>query len=88
MNWSDSPASNKVLAKVVYHKLLDPDHKKLRTLVADGELAARQQWLLHVARAEEHLRRPVRRMDHRTQSGHLRRGPLHQADRFHFRRPT
>ncbi len=29
---------NKVLAKVVYHKLLDPDHKKLRTLVSDGEL--------------------------------------------------
>jgi len=28
-----------VLAKVVYHKLLDPDHKKLRTLVADGELS-------------------------------------------------
>ncbi len=28
----------KVLAKVVYHKLLDPDHKKLRTLVADGDL--------------------------------------------------
>jgi D-galacturonate reductase len=27
-----------VLAKVVYHKLLDPDHKKLRTLVADGML--------------------------------------------------
>jgi len=27
-----------VLAKVVYHKLLDPDHKKLRTFVADGEL--------------------------------------------------
>jgi predicted dehydrogenase len=27
-----------VLAKVVYHKLLDPDHKKLRTLVSDGEL--------------------------------------------------
>ncbi|MGC3966804.1 MAG: Gfo/Idh/MocA family oxidoreductase [Pirellulales bacterium] len=27
-----------VLAKVVYHKLLDPDHKKLRTLVADHEL--------------------------------------------------
>jgi D-galacturonate reductase len=25
-----------VLAKVVYHKLLDPDHKKLRTLVHDG----------------------------------------------------
>ena len=29
---------NNVLAKVVYHKLFDPDHKKLRTLVADGEL--------------------------------------------------
>lgn len=28
----------KVLAKVVYHKLLDPDHKKLRTLVVDDEL--------------------------------------------------
>lgn len=27
-----------VLAKIVYHKLLDPDHKKLRTLVADGAL--------------------------------------------------
>ncbi len=29
---------NGVLAKVVYHKLFDPDHKKLRTLVADGVL--------------------------------------------------
>jgi predicted dehydrogenase len=29
---------NRVLAKVVYHKLLDPDHKKLRTLVQDGVL--------------------------------------------------
>jgi D-galacturonate reductase len=28
-----------VLAKVVYHKLLDPDHKKLRTLVNDGILS-------------------------------------------------
>lgn len=27
-----------VLAKVVYHKLLDPDHKKLRTFVFDGVL--------------------------------------------------
>jgi predicted dehydrogenase len=27
-----------VLAKVVYHKLADPDHKKLRTLVKDGLL--------------------------------------------------
>jgi predicted dehydrogenase len=27
-----------VLAKVVYHKLLDPDHKRLRTLVSDGVL--------------------------------------------------
>jgi predicted dehydrogenase len=31
-------ARNAVLAKVVYHKLADPDHKKLRTLVADGVL--------------------------------------------------
>ncbi len=29
---------NGVLAKVVYHKLLDPDHKKLRTFVVDGVL--------------------------------------------------
>lgn len=29
---------HQVLAKVVYHKLLDPDHKKLRTLVFDGDL--------------------------------------------------
>src|SRR5262249_42936085 len=28
--------ANGVLAKVVYHKLGDPDHKKLRTHVADG----------------------------------------------------
>lgn len=27
-----------VLAKIVYHKLLDPDHKKFRTLYADGVL--------------------------------------------------
>jgi predicted dehydrogenase len=30
--------SKNLLAKVVYHKLLDPDHKKLRTLVADRVL--------------------------------------------------
>ncbi len=29
---------NNVLAKVVYHKLLDPDHKRLRTFYADGRL--------------------------------------------------
>jgi len=28
----------RVLARVVYHKLFDPDHKKLRTLVLDGQL--------------------------------------------------
>jgi predicted dehydrogenase len=31
-------AARGVLAKVVYHKLADPDHKKLRTLVSDGVL--------------------------------------------------
>jgi len=31
-------AEKQVMAKVVYHKLCDPDHKKLRTLVHDGEL--------------------------------------------------
>lgn len=32
-------AKKKLLAKVVYHKLLDPDHKKLRTLVSDNVLS-------------------------------------------------
>lgn len=31
-------ARKNVLAKVVYHKLLDPDHKRLRTFVVDGVL--------------------------------------------------
>jgi predicted dehydrogenase len=31
-------AAKGVLAKVVYHKLLDPDHKKLRTFTVDGVL--------------------------------------------------
>lgn len=35
---TDLAEQNNVLAKVVYHKLLDPDHKKLRTLVHDGVL--------------------------------------------------
>jgi D-galacturonate reductase len=34
----DAANDKGVLAKVVYHKLLDPDHKRLRTLVADGVL--------------------------------------------------
>jgi D-galacturonate reductase len=33
-----SAARTNVLVKVVYHKLLDPDHKKLRTLAVDGVL--------------------------------------------------
>lgn len=31
-------ATSNVLCKVVYHKLADPDHKRLRTLVLDGTL--------------------------------------------------
>jgi len=31
--------ANGVMAKAVYHKLLDPDHKKMRTLYADGTLS-------------------------------------------------
>jgi D-galacturonate reductase len=81
-------ADKGVLAKVVYHKLLDPDHKKLRTLVADGVLAARQQRLLLAAGAQVDFGQPVRRVDHRPQSRHLRRRPLHQADRLHLRRAT
>lgn len=34
----DAAAKAGVLVKVVYHKLADPDHKKLRTHVADGTL--------------------------------------------------
>jgi predicted dehydrogenase len=36
---TDLARRRRVLAKVVYHKLLDPDHKKLRTHVVDGVLA-------------------------------------------------
>ena len=72
-NSTRSRAKNNVLAKVVYHKLADPDHKKLRTHVVDGELQARQQRLLHAAGAEVDQRQPVRRVDHGPQSGHLRR---------------
>lgn len=35
---TDLAAQRGVLAKVVYHKLADPDHKKLRTLYQDGTL--------------------------------------------------
>ena len=50
--------------------------------------ATRQQRLLLAAGAEQHRQRPVRRVDRRPQPGHLRGGPLHQADRFHLRRPA
>ncbi len=49
-----------VLAKVVYHKLCDPDHKKLRTLVHDERADAREQRLLLSARAEVGGHRAVR----------------------------
>ncbi|MCA9100495.1 MAG: Gfo/Idh/MocA family oxidoreductase [Planctomycetales bacterium] len=35
---TETARSKRLLAKIVYHKLLDPDHKKLRTLVVDGVL--------------------------------------------------
>ena len=38
MNCERLARRTKVLAKVVYHKLADPDHKKLRTHVVDGVL--------------------------------------------------
>ena len=47
-----------------------------------------EQRLLYVARAEEHFRRAVRRMDRGSQPRHIRGGALHQADRFHIRRTT
>ena len=74
-----------VLAKVVYHKLADPDHKKLRTHVRRWRAASRQQWLLFAAGAEADQRPAVRRVDHGPQPRHLCRRPLHQADRLHLR---
>jgi predicted dehydrogenase len=35
---SELARKKNVLARIVYHKLFDPDHKKLRTLVRDGDL--------------------------------------------------
>ena len=57
-----------VLAKVVYHKLLDPDHKKLRTLVADGELKHVNNGYCTLLEPKSISRRPVRRVDHGPQS--------------------
>ncbi len=74
-----------VLAKVVYHKLADPDHKKLRTLVADGVLQHVNNGYCSLLEPKIDQRRPVRRVDRRPQSRHLRRRPLHQADRLHVR---
>ena len=79
---------NGVLAKVVYHKLADPDHKKLRTHVVDGVLRHVNNGYCSLAGAEIDQRQAVRRVDRRPQSGNLRRRPLHQADRLHVRRPA
>ena len=72
-----------VLAKVVYHKLADPDHKKLRTHVADGILRHVNNGYCSLAGAEIDQRRAVRGMDSRTQPSHLCRRALFQTDRFH-----
>ena len=77
-----------VLAKVVYHKLADPDHKKLRTHVVDGVLRHVNNGYCSLLEPKSDQRQPVRRVDHRPQSRHLRRRPLHQADRLHLRRPA
>ena len=87
-SWTPWPSSNGVLAKVVYHKLADPDHKKLRTHVVDGVLRHVNNGYCSLAGAEIDQRQPVRRVDRRPQPGHLRRRPLHQADRLHLRRPA
>ena len=79
-------ARSSVLAKVVYHKLCDPDHKKLRTLVDDGELRHVNNGYCSLLEPKSHRDGAVRRVDRGTQSRHLRRRPLHQADRLHVRR--
>ena len=79
---------NGVLAKVVYHKLLDPDHKRMRTLVADGELqhvnhgycSLLEPKAIGTGQFAEWIRGP--------ESGHVRRRALHQVDRLHVRRPV
>ena len=53
-----------VLAKVVYHKLCDPDHKKLRTLVADGELVHVNNGYCSLLEPKSISGGPVRRVDH------------------------
>ena len=75
-----------VLAKVVYHKLFDPDHKKLRTLVADGQLQ-------HVNNGYCTLLEPKQISGAQFAEwitggipGTLRGRALHQADRLHVRR--
>ena len=57
-----------VLAKVVYHKLADPDHKKLRTHVVDGTLQHVNNGYCSLLEPKSISGQPVRRMDHRPQS--------------------
>ena len=74
-----------VLARVVYHKLADPDHKKLRTHVQDGVLRHVNNGYCSLLEPKSISRAAVRRVDHGAKPGHLCRGPLHQADRLHVR---
>ena len=63
----------------------DPDHKKLRTLVADGVLKHVNNGYCSLLEPKSISGGPVRRVDRRPQSRHLRRRALHQADRLHVR---
>ena len=77
-----------MLAKVVYHKLLDPDHKKLRTLVVDGNLKHINNGYCSLLEPISIAKAAVRPVDRRPQPGHVRGGPLHQADRLYVRWPA
>ena len=81
-------AETRVLAKVVYHKLLDPDHKKLRTLVADGELKHVNNGYCSLLEPKAISGGQFAEWIAGRNPGHLRRRALHQADRLYIRRPA
>ena len=74
---------NSVLAKVVYHKLADPDHKKLRTHVVDGVLQHVNNGYCSLLEPKQISGSQFAEWITGRNPGTYVAVPLHQADRFH-----
>ncbi len=87
-SWIALAREKGVLAKVVYHKLLDPDHKKLRTLVADGVLQHVNNGYCSLLEPKSITGGQFAEWITGRNPGTYVAVPLHQADRLHVRRPA